>query len=133
MLVDESHWPLVVVEWPEGAASPAVVEEVLGKLASFYGRRHAVLHDGVRAGGMEARERQRVAKFVEQHSDEIKTWVVASAAVATSIVTRGIITAIQWVAPSPAPFKAFSDRAEAEEWLLQALRRSGVSRSAHAQ
>jgi hypothetical protein len=123
---DTSHWPLVIVEWPTGIAGPEMMDEVLQRLTKLYGRRHAVLHDGIRVGGMDARPRQRAAQHVEKYADEIKKWVVASAAVAPSMITRGIITAIQWVAPSPSPFKAFADRSEAEEWLLQALRRAGV-------
>jgi hypothetical protein len=119
---------LVVVAWPSGPISDAEIEELLRTLARFYGRAHAVLHDGVRASGLTANQRRRMAQHAATYEEEVRRWVIASAAVATSPVVRGLITAVQWVAPSPCPFKAFSVRAEAEEWLLHALRRAGVWR-----
>ena len=127
-MVDEGRWPLVVVCWPAGPVTDAEIEELLRALSRYYGRSHAVLHDGVRSTGLTANQRRRMAQHAATHDEEVRRWVLASAAVVTSAVVRGLITAVQWVAPSPCPFKAFSERAEAEEWLLQALRRAGVWR-----
>jgi hypothetical protein len=127
-LVEDGDWPLVVVRWPPGNASDADVEEVLARLTTFYGRRHAVLHDGLRAGGMSAQAHRATVAHSLQHEDEIRRWVVASAVVATSAITRAMIKAVQWVAPPPSPFRVFADFSEAHEWLLQALRRAGLWR-----
>jgi hypothetical protein len=127
-LVDDGEWPLVVVRWPPGMASDADVEEALARLASYYGRRHAVLHDGMHSGGMSAHARRRAAAHSNQYEDEVRRWVVASAVVAASTLTRAVIKTVQWMAPPPCPFRVFADPAEGREWLLQALRRAGLWR-----
>jgi hypothetical protein len=127
-LVDVGEFPLVVVRWPEITAGEVEADEVLRELGSFYGQRHAVLHDGVRTGGLNAAARRRMAQHSSQYEEEIRSWVVASAAIAPSAFTRGMIKAIQWVAPPPCPFRVFSEHEDAREWLLQALRRAGLWR-----
>jgi hypothetical protein len=127
-VVDDALWPLVVVRWPPGNASDSDVAEVLARLTTFYGRRHAVLHDGLRAGSMSAQARRGTVAHSLQYEDEIRRWVLASAVVASSAVTRAMIKTVQWVAPPPSPFRVFADFSEAREWLLQALRRAGLWR-----
>jgi hypothetical protein len=132
MVVDDTRFPLVIVSWPMGHAKDADVAQTMAELATFYGRPHAVLHDGVRVGSISAAQRKIIANNTLVHEDEIRRWVTASAAVAPSALTRGIVSMIQWLAPSPCPFRAFAKRPEAEEWLLQALRRGGLWRPPHA-
>jgi len=127
-LVDVGSFPLVVVRWPAGVVSDEQVEEMLRTLASFYGRKHAVLHDGLRLRGMSAAQRERIAQHTESYEREIRGWVVASAAVAPSLLVRGFMLLIQWVAPAPCPFKAFDRYDDAEAWLREALRRARLWR-----
>ena len=130
MLVQDGEWPLVVVSWPQRVVSEEEAEEVLRLLAACYGRAHAVLHDGLRAGGLSPGARRLLAAHSQRYEDEIRRWVVATAAVANSAWLRALIKTIQWVAPPPAPFAVFAAEHEAREWLLQALRRAGVWRPA---
>jgi hypothetical protein len=127
-MVDDGEWPLVVVHWPPGTATDGDVETILARLTTYYGRRHAVLHDGMHTGGMSAHARRRAAAHSNQYEEDVRRWVVASAVVATSSITRAIIKTVQWMAPPPSPFRVFGDLAEAREWLLQALRRAGLWR-----
>lgn len=127
-LVDDGEWPLVVVRWPPDMAMDSDVEEVLARLATYYGRGHAVLHDGMHTRGMSAYARRRAASHSNQHEDEVRRWVIASAVVSASTLTRAIIKTVQWMAPPPCPFRVFGDFAEGREWLLQALRRAGLWR-----
>lgn len=127
-IVDDTRFPLLIVSWPVGNASDDDVVQAMRDLSSFYGRPHAVLHDGVRVSGITAAQRRIIAHNTLVHEAEIRRWVTAAAAVAPSALTRGIVGMIQWVAPSPCPFRAFAKRPEAEEWLLQALRRGGLWR-----
>jgi hypothetical protein len=130
-LVDDARWPLVVVNWP-AVVQDETLEEMLQLLAGYYGRPHAVLHDGMRARDMSAAQRRRLAQHSRTYEDEVRRWVVASAAVVPSAVLRGIIVMIQWAAPPPSPFRAFGEPAEAEKWLLHALRRAGLWKPAPA-
>jgi len=86
--VDEGRFPLVVVRWRSGVASDEEVDEMLRTLATYYGRRHAVLHDGLRIGGMTRAQRERIAQHTASYEEEIRRWVVASAAVAPSLLVR---------------------------------------------
>ena len=97
-------------------------------LTRLYGQKHAVLHDGVRGGGLSASARKRLATHSAHYEDEIRTWVVASAAVAPSAWTRAIIKTIQWMSPPACPFRVFGEKEPARQWLLQALRRAGLWR-----
>jgi hypothetical protein len=127
-LVDESEWPLVAVNWPDGQLSDGVVDEALGALAGFYGRRHAVLHDGLRVLGLGLAQRRRMMQHAAAYQEDIRRSVVASAAVVQSAWGRGIIRVMQQVSPPVEPFRICAARPEAEQWLQQALRRAGLWR-----
>jgi len=131
-LVEIEHWPLVVVNWPAGALGDATIEEALRTLTAFYGRPHAVLHDGLRAIDMGASQRRRLMQHSAAYQDEIRASVVASAAVVESPWWRGIIRVMQQLSPPVEPFRMFATRVEGEEWLRLALRRAGLWRPAPA-
>jgi hypothetical protein len=116
--------------WPQRVVTEVEAEEVLRLLGACYGRPHAVLHDGLRVGGLSAGARRILTAHTQRHEDEIRRWVIASAAVADSPWTRALIKTIQWVAPPPSPFAVFASEEEAREWLLRALRRAGLWRPA---
>jgi hypothetical protein len=128
VLVDDGQWPLVVVNWPNGALSNDHVDAAMRTLASYYGRRHAVLHDGLRVTGISGEQRRRMMQHAQLYEDEVREWVIASAAVIESALWRGVIRVIQQVAPPPMPFRTFGSRTQGEEWLLLALRRAGLWR-----
>jgi hypothetical protein len=132
IVVDEGQWPLVVVRWPQALPTDQELQDMLHVLARMYGRPHAVLHDGIRAAGLSAAQRKTLTRHTAQYEDEIRRWVVAAAAAVPSTFIRGIITMVQWVTPSPCPFRSFARYQEAEEWLVQALRRAGVTRQTPA-
>jgi hypothetical protein len=57
----------------------------------------------------------------------VRRWVVAAAAVTPSLLTRGLVHATQWVAPSPCPFAAFERYVDAEHWLILAAPGQGLA------
>jgi hypothetical protein len=132
VVVDEVQWPLVVVRWPQTVPTDQELQDALHILTRMYGRPHAVLHDGISAGGLSAAQRRMLTRHTATYEDDIRRWVVAAAAAVPSTFLRGIITMVQWVTPSPCPFRTFGRYAEAEEWLQQALRRAGVTRQPSA-
>jgi hypothetical protein len=127
-LVDDERWPLVIVTWPTGALQNEDVETAMRTLATYYGRRHAVLFDGMQLTGLSGEQRRRMLQHAQWYEDEVRQWVVASAAVIESSLWRGVIRVIQQLAPPPVPFRTFGSRMQGEEWLLLALRRAGLWR-----
>lgn len=131
--VDESRWPLVVIRWPAGAISDADIDAFLeASMAQLArGERFGSLHDGVRASGLDGKQRKRMSDHVNRNRGLLERWHVAAAIVASSAVVRGMITAINWVSPPPFPQRQFATRAEAEAWLLGVLAadRNGASAS----
>jgi hypothetical protein len=123
--IDDSRWALVTVTWPEDGVSDADLEDFLAQSYVLVQRgRHGVLHIGIRASGLDSRQRRRVADHMKEHDAELSHAIVASAIVAESAVVFGMITAIGWLAPPNFPQKAFRVRNDAEAWLLEALRRA---------
>src|SRR5262245_25667871 len=100
-LVDDSGWPLVMVRWPDRTVTSEELDETLTMLARYYGRRHAVLHECLRASGLSPSLWMRVAAFAREYDDDIRQWVIASAVVAPSLLLRGVINTIHRLAPSP--------------------------------
>src|SRR5947208_3610572 len=115
-LVDLEQWPLVAVNWPAGLPTDAQVEDILRVLSSCYGRRHAVLQNGLRITAMTRQQRRRMMEHTNLYDDEVRRWVVASAGVVQSALWRGIIAIIQRAAPPPCPFRTFGTLEEAREW-----------------
>jgi hypothetical protein len=52
--------------------------------------------------------------------------LVCSAIVADSTLTRGLLTAVFWLAPPIYPYKIFATAGEAEIWARQQLKERGV-------
>ncbi len=121
--VDESRWPLVVIRWPRGPVTDADVEALIALSLGHLARRErfASLHDGVRATGLDGRQRRRMADHVNAYRKPLGEWHVAAAIVVDSAIVRGIVTAINWLSPPPFPQRQFATRAEAEAWLLGML------------
>lgn len=121
--VDESRWPLVVIRWPSGSVTDDDVEEFLrlSKTHLLRGQRFASLHDGVRASGLDSKQRRRMSEHVNDSRRLLERWHVAAAIVSPSALVRGIVTAVNWVSPPPFPQRQFATRAEAEAWILGAL------------
>jgi hypothetical protein len=121
--VDESRWPLVVIRWPTTAVTDDHVTAFLASSRVHLARceRFASLHDGVRATGLDGKQRKRMADHVREHHDALARYHVAAAIVASSSLIRGVITAVNWVAPPPFPQHTFAASADAEAWLVEML------------
>jgi hypothetical protein len=116
--VDESRWPMVVIRWP-ATVTDADVEDFLARSMAQLERRqrYASLHDGVRASGLDSKQRARMSEHTNTHRDALGQWMVAAAIVSPSAVVRGIVTAINWLSPPPFPQRQFAMRSQAEAWI----------------
>ena len=130
ILIDAVRWPLVVVTWPEDGVTDADLESFLAESFVLVQRgRHGVLHMGIRASGLDSRQRRQVALHMKTHDRELKASIAATAIVAQSAVVFGMITAIGWLAPPSFPQRAFRARGDAEAWLLEMLAAAATQRT----
>jgi hypothetical protein len=130
--VDDSRWPLVVIRWPEAKITDADVDAFLATSRGHLARkeRFVSLHDGVRATGLDGKQRKVMADHVTAHRDALARWHVAAAIVVASPVLRGVITAVNWLAPPPFPQQTFATLEEGERWLREMLARKADERAA---
>jgi hypothetical protein len=99
------------VTQPVWDASLAALRGWLARAEPFY----VVCDSSKMAKLPNAKQRQSAGEFNKQESSRryIRGW----ANVAPSAMTRGLITAISWLAPDPWPMKAVATQAEAKAWL----------------
>lgn len=90
--------------------------EILKK-ADVERRRITMLVDGARSEGMSAGQRRIAADFSKEQAALLKRVVAAQAVVLVSSIQRGVLTAIVWLNPPPAPLKAVSTREEGIAYL----------------
>ena len=127
--IDDSRWPLVVVSWLGTTVTASEIDRFLQKGDEHLARRepYVALHDGVRATGIDAAQRKRLAAHVDANRAALAKYCVAAAIVASSPIVRGIVTAVNWMSPPPMSQRVFGTRANAESWLRELLRARGVS------
>jgi hypothetical protein len=88
----------------------------------------AIVVDAAQASGMGSSVvRKRAAESLKERSALLAAHCPAYAFVLTSMVTRGVLTAVNWAVPPPCPQKTFGTRAEAVAWCRRQL--AGVRRS----
>lgn len=66
-------------------------------------------------------QRKLVAEREARFSEVQKRLYRGSALVAKSTLTRGIVTAVFWMAPPPYPYKVFDNERDAEAWVTKQL------------
>ena len=119
---DDTQFPLVATEWPDGEITDAELEQWLAKCVAGWDRgRQVALHLGMRASGLSSLQRKRMSEFAKTNERTLARVIIATAIVADSPMVRGVITAINWFAPPPYPQRVFSRRAEAETWLRERI------------
>lgn len=127
ILVEERHWPLVLVAWPEHRVTDADLEEYLEASKRQLNRgRHVVLHLTDGASGLGARHRRIMAQHIRQHTEQLRENVLGGAIVLRNPVLRGMIIATNWLAPPVSPQRIFATREAAEVWLEQRLQEAGI-------
>mgnify|MGYP003953269367 CR=1 FL=1 len=121
--VREEPGPLVVVRWPVGAISDEELQHFIDLSRDHIARlgAHAVLHLGIRALGLSASQRKHIAEHANQSRESLSVHVRAAAVVAPSPILRGMITAMNWLAPPPFPQRVFAAEEVARAWLMEQL------------
>ena len=80
------------------------------------GTTFCVLTDFRRAATPKASVRLLTVNTILEHRDLLHRTLNGWAFVLTSPLTRGVITAISWIAPLPFPSKSFATEADARDW-----------------
>ena len=77
---DDSQFPLVVTEWPEGDITDVELEQWIAKCVAGWSRgRQVALHLGMRATGLSSLQRKRMSEFAKTNEHKLAKVVVATA------------------------------------------------------
>ncbi|WP_437905748.1 hypothetical protein WME95_47150 [Sorangium sp. So ce327] len=68
-------------------------------------------------------QRRAITQMYIDYERETRAHLLASGVVGDSTVINGIITALNWLTPTPHPFKVFSSFIDAERWVIQHFNR----------
>ncbi len=106
----------------EHAAHLAQLSEIIvqGKVGQVH--RWVVVHDLRAAIQPNARHRSRQAEWMRAHQPELRYRTAGIGFVMNSVLMRGGLTAILWLAPLPCPHGVFSTMPEALSWARERSR-----------
>ncbi len=123
-----STWPLVIVEWP-AELDVHDIRDHFAELADLLDVRRGplvVVVDGTEARMLHSTLRMRTAEGISAITARAVSRMLGVAYVAPSVVVRGAITAIHWVARPPFPSITMPTRPEALDWARARLRAAGL-------
>lgn len=124
--VDDAAWPLVVVSF-RGAITDAQFAAYLQALEHNLERSErgqtkiAVLFDAAHGGASSAAQRKAQSDWIALHYQRSAVWCVGYAFAIPSTIVRGMLQAILWFSPMPAPHTVVGTRSEGEAWLRAKL------------
>ena len=126
-----AEWPLVLVEWPAEVDVQDVRDhfEEMALLLDARRGKLAIIVDGTEARVVQSTLRARAAEGISAIAARAASRIIGVAYVAPSIVIRGAVTAIHWIARPPFPSTTVATRREALEWAHARIRASGLAAS----
>lgn len=115
--LNEAEWPVVHISWGAGEASDASVQQLLDRLVEYTkrGQRFAVILDARQGSGVSASQRKLFAEFLKTHAEALRATMAVALVLSTSL-QRGLVTAINWVSPSPMPQTVHATPQAAKKW-----------------
>ena len=128
---DEHHWPLVTLKFPSHFSDEEFDDYLTGLSVNLQrtiaqGTRTGLLFDTSDAPSVDARTRRKMADWIDGHREQSAEYCAGYAFVIRSGIVRGILTAILWLAPMPAPHVVVATREEGFEWLRKQLAQHGI-------
>lgn len=127
--IDDSRHPLVVVQFV-GASTDAEFDAYLEQMHQIVlarKQKNVTIFDATRSTDTNAQQRRKQADWLKAHAGLLRTYSLGSAFVITSPLVRGVLTAILWLQPMPAPHTVVGTYAEGERWAIEKLREAGLS------
>lgn len=129
MRIDDSLWPVVVFELGDGMTDRDW-SRMFAAYERFYTRpeRFCPITDGSRMTRIpSAATRSLIAKLTKQHEPQSRTRILHSFAVAGGELTRGLLTALNWLSPPVYPIVVVTSMREAKERARAALLAAGYA------
>jgi hypothetical protein len=127
--IDESLWPIVVFELGNG-----MTDRDWSAMFSCYGRlytraeRFCPITDGSKLTRIpSASTRGLIAKLTKEHEPQSRTRILHSFAVAGGELTRGLLTALNWLSPPVYPIEVVTNLLEAKQLARAALVQAGYA------
>lgn len=124
IVIDDSRWPLVVMHMPPVMTLGDLDHHFEIRTPRLFARgRFAAVIDTRAADifAFTALHRRRVVQHRKRMEDTYKRLLIAEAYVLESVVARGIVTAVQWLAPPCWPQGLFGDVDAATAWARRKL------------
>ena len=116
--LDVSHWPVIVVSAPDKSMPDQELEAFLDEFRLRVGDRdqpYATVLDLTHASSMSARQRKMMGERLRT-SNKHQRYNVVGAFVFTSVLMRGMLTAIMWLKKPEYPCRIFATTEEAVTW-----------------
>jgi len=110
----------VVLATPPSDVTDASVAAFLNDLQANLDseRAYALVVDMTHTGKLTAKQRRQVGLHIAHNRERVRRIVRGIAIVTPSTVKRGVITAVFWLSPPPAPHRTFDTTGEAMRWAL---------------
>lgn len=127
--VDISSWPVVVLD--AGNRGLKNLDAQLKELTRLY-REHpcayATVIDASEGAHVSPMHRQRLGEFSREQGEHAKHYCQGMAMVFSSVLMRGVMTAILWMRPNASiPYKVFSTRMDALAWAQARVGSAGTA------
>lgn len=121
-LIDETQWPIVVVQWC-GPLAQADLRAFLTRLDAWLerGERFGLLIDSRGAQGMSPEQRVQVIDHMKQRS-ALTSQLLVQAIVLESLIQRTLFFGINLLFPNPFPSQVFAAPEPARAWLEATLK-----------
>lgn len=117
--IDESDYPLVVLRFSGETMSSSEWAQMFSRLEGLIAREESfgLLVDARRGLGASAAQRKVAGDFIRRNQEGLRRHCRGLVTVSSSAIVRGIITAVQWIAPPPFPERVEGDIVAARRWL----------------
>jgi hypothetical protein len=122
---DDRLWPKVRVTWPSQAVTDEEFVRALDQISGYTARAQAyvIVHDARQTVRPSPKQRALAAERQKRDAEASRRWLKGAAIVVPSPILAGVVTAINWVFPSPYPQKICSRIEDAETWVDAQLRK----------
>jgi hypothetical protein len=121
--LDRSRYPLVVMRSGMDFTQSDWDELMKGMIQLILTGPFGLINDIRGARMPDAVQRRAITRMYIDYERETRAHLLASGVVGDSTMVNGIVTALNWLKPTPHPFKVFSRFIDAERWVLQHFNR----------